>query len=43
MSSAAVRRKGLAFLVLLGGLALLGVLAAHWLPMIGRQLDLVIQ
>ncbi len=29
MNSSAVRRKGLAFLVLLGGLALLGVLAAH--------------
>lgn len=43
MNSAAVRRKGLAFLVMLGGLALLGVLAAHWLPVIGRQLDLMIQ
>ncbi|MEA5442148.1 cytochrome c biogenesis protein CcdA [Cyanobium gracile] len=42
MSSSAIRRKGLAFLVLLGGLALLGVLAAHWLPGISLQLDLAI-
>lgn len=42
MSIPAIRRKGLAFLVLLGGLALLGVLAVHWLPGIGMQLDLAV-
>lgn len=35
-----MRRKGLAFLVLLGAVALLAVLVVHWLPGIGTRLDL---
>ncbi|MCX5955926.1 MAG: cytochrome C biogenesis protein CcdA [Cyanobacteria bacterium] len=42
MISSAVRRKGLAFLVLLGVLALLAVLVVQWLPGISAQLDLAI-
>ena len=42
MSSSAVRRKGLTFLVLLGVVALLGVVVVHGLPGIGTQLDLAI-
>ncbi|MCT0218327.1 cytochrome c biogenesis protein CcdA [Synechococcus sp. CS-1329] len=41
MTSAA-RGKGRSFLLTLAGLALLGVLALHWLPQIGAQLDLAI-
>lgn len=38
----AARWKGRSLLLTLAGLALLGVLALHWLPRIGAQLDLAI-
>ncbi|MDM7937188.1 MAG: cytochrome c biogenesis protein CcdA [Cyanobium sp. CZS 48M] len=43
MSSSALHRRGRTFLLLLGGLTLLTVLAIHWLPVIGMQLDLAIE